>query len=53
VQPELWRRYLALILEGMRAGGVGDAREPLDEPPVGWANLAEVMSCWRPPQRRG
>jgi len=50
VQPELWRRYLALILDGMRADG--GPREPLDVPPVDWSNLAGVMSCWRPPQRR-
>jgi len=51
VQPELWRRYLALILDGMRTDG--GAREPLAVPPVDWSHLAGVMSCWRPPQRRG
>lgn len=52
VQPELYRRYLALLLDGMRAEGTGP-REPLDVPPLDWTNLAGVMSCWRPSQRRG
>ncbi|MGI8579071.1 MAG: TetR/AcrR family transcriptional regulator [Solirubrobacteraceae bacterium] len=51
VQPELWQRYLALILDGMRAEGA--PRTTSDVPPVEWSRVADVMSCWRPPQRRG
>jgi AcrR family transcriptional regulator len=51
IRPDLWRRYLALILDGMRGDGRGE-RVPLDVVPVDWDNLAGVMSCWRPPQRR-
>jgi hypothetical protein len=44
-QPDLWRRYLSLILVGMRAEG--DAVSP---PPLDWDEVADVMSCWRPPR---
>lgn len=51
IQPDLWRRYLALILDGMRAEG--SPRSAAEMPPLDWGHLAGVMSCWRPPQRRG
>lgn len=51
VQPDLWRRYLALIVDGMRAEG--EPREHSGEAPADWHCVADVMSCWRPPQRRG
>ncbi len=43
--PELWRRYLSLILAGMRAEGelAGSA--------LGWKAMAGVMDGWRPPRR--
>jgi AcrR family transcriptional regulator len=47
VEPELWRRFLALLLDGLRAPG-GDlpvAAVPLER-------IAEVMRAWRPPARR-
>ncbi|GAC1441351.1 MAG: TetR/AcrR family transcriptional regulator [Solirubrobacteraceae bacterium] len=47
--PELWRRFLALTLDGMRADGV---RSELPVPAVEEAELDCVMSAWRPPQRR-
>lgn len=49
VAPGLWRRYLALLLDGMRAGG--PAPGPLDPPPVDWGQLTDVLACWRPPRR--
>jgi AcrR family transcriptional regulator len=50
VQPELWQRYLTLILDGMREDGA--PRTTFDVPPVDWSCVSDVMSCWRPPQRR-
>lgn len=45
VAPGLWRRYLSLILAGMRAeGDLGGAT-------LDWKAMAEVMNCWRPPRR--
>lgn len=49
VQPELWRRYLALVLDGMRADGCPPTE--LAQPPLDWGSLDQVMSCWRPVQR--
>jgi len=43
--PELWRRYLSLILAGMRAEG------ELGGAPLDWKAMAGVMNCWRPPRR--
>lgn len=45
VSPDLWRRFFALVVDGMRADA---AREPLPVPPVDFAQLDEVMSCWQP-----
>ena len=50
VRPELWRRYLALIVDGMRADG--PQPEPLPVPAVDFKQLDAVMRAWRPPQRR-
>lgn len=51
VEPALYRRYLAIMLDGMRAED-GPQRD-LPVAPVGWEALDDVMSCWRPPQRAG
>jgi AcrR family transcriptional regulator len=51
VQPDLWQRYLAFILDGMRAEGAPRTTSS-GVPPVEWSCVADVMSCWRPPQRR-
>lgn len=51
VEPNLWRRYLALLLDGMRAHGRPPASK-LEVAPVDWSELDRVLSCWRPPQRR-
>ncbi len=49
VRPELWRRYLALILDGLRA----DCTEltPLPEPPIDPTEMDEVRACWRAGRR--
>lgn len=51
VRPELWRRYLALIIDGMRADG--PRPEPLPIPAIDFKQLDAVMRAWRPAQRRG
>jgi AcrR family transcriptional regulator len=45
--PELWRRYLALILDGLRAGASG----PLPGAPLDEARLDTAMARWRPRRR--
>lgn len=50
VDPELWRRFLALLLDGMRASG--PSRDPLPGPPLDFARLDEVMCRWQPPRWR-
>jgi AcrR family transcriptional regulator len=50
VEPELWRRYLALLLRGLRADPT--AAEPLPVGPLSEQQLDGVMRCWRPPPRR-
>lgn len=49
-RPELWRRFLGFMIDGLRAPGFN--RDPLDEPPIGFETLDEVMCRWRPPRRR-
>jgi AcrR family transcriptional regulator len=48
-RPDLWRRFLALLLDGMRPAGA--ARPPLAEPPLGVETIDDVMCRWRPPRR--
>jgi AcrR family transcriptional regulator len=45
VQPDLWRRYLAILLDGLRAGG-----SPLPGPALDAAGLDDAMETWRPPR---
>jgi AcrR family transcriptional regulator len=45
--PELWRRYLALILDGLRAGASG----PLPGAPLDEGRLDAAMTRWRPRRR--
>ncbi len=45
VEPGLWRRYLELLLIGMRAEG------ECSRPPLEWGEMVEVLNCWRPPRR--
>ena len=48
VEPEIWRRYLTLILVGLRAE---PQPAPLEREPLDWERMADVLSCWRPPRR--
>jgi AcrR family transcriptional regulator len=47
--PELWRRYLAILLDGLRAHPGKPGRLPA--PPVPPDRLDEVMGRWRAPRR--
>ena len=47
--PGLWRRYLELILQGMRAKPGPPA--PLRVAAPGFERLDQVLRCWRPPRR--
>ncbi len=49
-RPDLWRRFLAIVLDGLRAPGA--PRPPLEQPPLGTDRLPDVMCRWRPPRRR-
>ncbi|MGQ0845711.1 MAG: TetR/AcrR family transcriptional regulator [Sporichthyaceae bacterium] len=49
VRPDLWRRYVAIFLDGLRA----DRTEltPLPEPPIDPVEVDEVRNCWRSGRR--
>jgi AcrR family transcriptional regulator len=47
--PDLWRRYLTIILDGLRADCPGPS--PLPTGALGDAELDCVMKAWRPPRR--
>ena len=47
--PGLWRRYLELILQGMRAEPGPPA--PLRIMMPGFEQMDQVLGCWRPPRR--
>jgi AcrR family transcriptional regulator len=49
VDQQLWRRYLALLLDGMRAGGEGPT--PLPVPALAQDDVAGCLRMWR--ARRG
>jgi AcrR family transcriptional regulator len=49
VEPELWRRYLAILLEGLRAEP--DPHQALPVPPLATDKLPDVMASWQPPRR--
>jgi AcrR family transcriptional regulator len=49
IEPEIWRRYLALVLRGLRADPT-----PLEALPVGpltEQQVEDVMRSWHPPSR--
>ena len=46
VEPELWRRYLALLLDGLRAEGA-----PLPGAALSPERLDAAMAAWRPRRR--
>jgi AcrR family transcriptional regulator len=49
VQPNLWRRYLAIVLDGLRAQPATPA--PLAVAHLGDEELDRTMQAWRPPAR--
>jgi AcrR family transcriptional regulator len=50
VEPELWRRYLAIVVRGLRAEP--SPAEPLPIGPLDEAQVEDVMRCWQPQSRR-
>jgi hypothetical protein len=46
IEPELWRRYLALLLDGLRAEGA-----PLPGAALSPERLDAAMAAWRPRRR--
>ena len=49
IEPDLWRRYLAIVLRGLRAEPTRP--EPLSHGPLAEQQLDEVMRYWRPAPR--
>jgi AcrR family transcriptional regulator len=49
VQPELWRRFFAIYMRGLRADP--GPPEELPAPPLGFDELQQVMGAWEPPRR--
>jgi AcrR family transcriptional regulator len=47
--PGLWRRYLELVLQGMRVAPESPAPLTVATPAV--EDMDSVLSCWRPPRR--
>jgi AcrR family transcriptional regulator len=46
VEPDAWRRLLAIVLDGLRTRR--DGPSPLPTPPLGDAQLDRAMGRWRP-----
>lgn len=46
--PEVWRRLLNLVLDGLRAEG--HAHTPMPVPPLDRDGVLQAMSGWRPPK---
>lgn len=49
VSPELWRRYLGVMLDGLRAERAGPSE--LTVPSLEMDEMDSVMQAWRPPRR--
>jgi AcrR family transcriptional regulator len=49
VEPEVWRRLLAIVLDGLRTRR--DGPSPLPTPPLADAQLDRAMGTWRPAAR--
>jgi hypothetical protein len=47
--PEAWRRYLMLVLDGLRAGPGEPSPLPVDA--LSEEQADEAMRAWRPPRR--
>jgi AcrR family transcriptional regulator len=50
VAPESWRRFLAIMLDGLRTGRA--APSPLGPPPLEPGQITQVMACYRPHHSR-
>lgn len=48
--PGLWRRYLEMMLQGMRAAPQAPA--PLSVEAPDWESMSLVLASWRPPRRQ-
>ena len=48
VRPDLWRRYLTIVLDGLRTRR--DGPTPLPVPALELGELATCMQNWRPPR---
>jgi len=48
VDPELWRRYLAMVLDGIQ---FGDRRDEIPGKPPEQAELEQILAGWVPPRR--
>jgi AcrR family transcriptional regulator len=51
LEPEIWRRYLGIVLDGLRTSREAPSR--LDVEPMADEDLDRAMRTWRPPGRRG
>jgi len=49
VDPDVWRRLFALVLDGLRAPAA--TRTPMPTGPLDGDGVAAAMSGWRPPRR--
>jgi AcrR family transcriptional regulator len=49
IEPEIWRRYLGILLDGLRTRR--DAPTKLEVEPMAGEELDRAMRTWRPPGR--
>jgi len=49
IDPELWRRYLQIVIDGLRADRPASA--PLEPSALNADQVQQVMSSWQPPRR--
>jgi AcrR family transcriptional regulator len=49
VQPDLWRRYLAMMIQGLRADP--GKPDPLPVHPLPAERVDEILAAWKPPRR--
>ena len=49
VNPDLWRRYLAMVLNGIQRG---DWQEEIPGKPPGQREIEQILARWVPPRRR-
>ncbi len=48
MQPDLWRRYLAMVLDGIQSG---DRYEELPGEPPDREEIERILAGWVPPRR--